>query len=92
MTLSDIFSDVGRKHTPDEVARVFIAGTSLTTPSEAEMLAGWQKPFLFARFFLVAAMTIMAAMILPLLGNYRGYDVVMVALAAIVPFTILLLT
>lgn len=92
MTLKDIFSDVGRKHTPDETARVFIAGTSLTTPSEAEMLAGWQKPFLFARFFLVALLTLTIAFVMPLLGYYAGYDILLVGLSAIVPFTILLLT
>ncbi len=92
MTLKDIFSDVGRKHTPDETARVFIAGTSLTTPSEAEMLAGWQKPFLFARFFLVAALTMVIALVMPLLGYYAGYDILLVGLSAVVPFTMLLLT
>ena len=92
MTLKDIFSDVGRKHTPDETARVFIAGTSLTTPSEAEMLAGWQKPFLFARFFLVSLLTLMIALVMPLLGYYAGYDILLVGLSAIVPLTILLLT
>ena len=92
MTLGDIFSDVARHHTPDEVARVFIAGTSLTTPSEAEMLAGWQKPFLFARFFLAAVVTLLVAMVLPLLDCYRGYDVVLVGLTMVVPITILLMT
>ena len=91
MTLGDIFSDVMRHHTPDEVARVFIAGTSLTTPSEGEMLAGWQKPFLFARFFLAAAATLLVAMVLPLLDCYRGYDVVLVGLAMVVPITVLLM-
>lgn len=92
MTLKDIFSDVRSPHTQDEVARVFIAGTSLTTPSEAEMLAGWQKPFLFARFFMAAALTLAAALLLPILGCYRGYDVVLVGLTAIVPLTVLLMT
>lgn len=52
MSLKDIFSETFKKHTPEEKARVLIAGTPLTTPTEAEMLAGWQKPFLFFRFFL----------------------------------------
>lgn len=52
MSLKDIFSETFKKHTPEEKARVLIAGTPLTTPAEAEMLAGWQKPFLFFRFFL----------------------------------------
>ena len=51
MTLGDIFSDVLRKHTQEEVDRVFIGGTEFATPSEEGMLAGWTKPFLFARFF-----------------------------------------
>lgn len=55
MSFQEIFSDVLKKHTPEENARVLIAGTPLTTPSEAEMLAGWQKPFMFSRFFLMAA-------------------------------------
>ena len=92
MSLRDIFSDVFRKHTPDETARVFIAGTSLTTPSESEMLAGWQKPFLFARFFLATALTMLVALLLPLMGCHRGYDVVLVGLPILVPFTVLLLT
>ena len=50
MSLKDIFSDVFKKHTKEEIDRVFIAGTEFTTPSEAEMLAGWMKPFLFSAF------------------------------------------
>ena len=92
MTLKDIFSDVSKRHSPDETARVFIAGTSLTTPEESEMLAGWQKPFLFARFFLITALTLAVAMVLPMLNCYRGYDVILVGLPVLVPFTVLLLT
>lgn len=56
MSLKDIFSEVLKKHTPEESARVLIAGTPLTTPSEADMLSGWQKPFLFFRFFLTTVL------------------------------------
>ena len=56
MTLGDIFSDVGKKHTPSDSARVFMAGTPLTTPAEKDMLAEWQKPFLFARFMIFGAL------------------------------------
>lgn len=52
----DIFSDVFKRHTEEDTARVFIAGTSLTTPNRAGMLAEWIKPFLFARFFAVGAL------------------------------------
>ena len=50
MSWGDIFSDVAKKHTSEQTAEVFIAGTELTTPSEEDMLSGWQKPFVFARF------------------------------------------
>ena len=52
MTLGDIFSEVMDRHTPEQTARVLSAGTAVTTPREEDMLATWQKPFLFARFFL----------------------------------------
>lgn len=92
MTLKDIFSDVKRKHTPQETARVFIAGTDLTTPTEAEMLSGWQKPFLFARFFL--AIVIFLAAMLPMLllfGDYRVCYLLMIGISVISSFTLLLL-
>ncbi len=93
MSYQDIFSQVFQKHTSEETARVFIAGTALTTPSEAEMLAGWQKPFLFARFF---AVTTIVAVLGYLMGvqfnHYGGMLVTFVALALLAPVTLLLLT
>ena len=41
---SDIFSDVFRRHTKEENARLFLAGTPLTTPDAASMLSKWLKP------------------------------------------------
>lgn len=57
---SDIFSDVFRHHTKEENARLFLAGTPLTTPDEASMLSKWLKPYLFARIFLVGIVLIIA--------------------------------
>lgn len=57
---SDIFSDVFRRHTKEENARLFLAGTPLTTPDEASMLSKWLKPYLFARIFLVGIVLIIA--------------------------------
>lgn len=93
MSYKDIFSQVFQKHTEEETARVFISGTTLTTPSEAEMLAGWQKPFLFARFFLVAAIVAVLGYFMYLqLSHPGGMLVTYVVLATIVPMTLLLLT
>lgn len=58
----DIFSDVFRRHTKEENARLFLAGTPLTTPDEASMLAKWLKPYLFARIFLAGIILIIVSM------------------------------
>lgn len=92
MSLRDIFSDVTKKHTPEETARVFIAGTSLTTPREEEMLAGWQKPFLFARFFATFAIGLIILWVLRIALGYGGASyLLMLGIASIVPMTTLLL-
>lgn len=90
MSLRDIFSDVLRRHTPQESARVLIAGTPLTTPGEAEMLSGWQKPFLFFRFFVLCLVVIVLALFMVYL-DYPGHDVVLVVATIVVPVTLLLL-
>jgi len=93
MSYQDIFSQVFQKHTSEETARVFIAGTSLTTPSEAEMLAGWQKPFLFARFFLADAIVVAVSYFLYYQWSSSvGLFVTLAAAAALVPVSLLLLT
>ena len=90
MSLRDVFSDVTRSHTPEESARVFIAGTALTTPDESEMLAGWQKPFLFARFALATFICMLISMVLaPFVKG--GFDPLLAGMALMVPMTVLLL-
>lgn len=92
MGLSDIFSDVAKKHSSRETAKVFISGTELTTPSEGQMLAGWQKPFLFARFFLGAlAFLLLTWVMAEFLDYYGAYYLLMVAIPFVVPTTLLLL-
>ena len=92
MSLGDIFSEVTRRHTPDETARVLTAGTSITTPAEAEILAGWQKPFLFARFFVgFAAFLLLSFLLGSLLGYMGGYYLLLVGIPFLVPVTLLLM-
>lgn len=92
MSFKDIFSDVTRKHTSEETARVFIAGTELTTPREEEMLAGWQKPFLFARAFLVCAVCVVISLVM-LIGLGQGYGAhyLILFLSSMVSISLLLL-
>lgn len=49
LTLKDVFSDVLKHHSKADGERIFLAGTSQSTPSEQEMLAQWKKPWLFLR-------------------------------------------
>lgn len=91
MSLLDIFSDVFKRHTPEESAQVLIAGTALTTPRESEMLSNWQKPFIFARFLLAVAIVIAGSYFMAIKG-WPGMDTVLVLLACVGPVTVLLLT
>lgn len=90
MSLKDIFSDVLKKHTPEESARVLIAGTPLTTPKEADMLSGWQKPYLFFRFFVLCAVVMVLAYFMASL-DFPGHDILLVVMTMVVPVTLLLL-
>lgn len=42
--LSDLVSEVFKKHTMEETEELFIAGTKKTTPKESEITATWPKP------------------------------------------------
>lgn len=90
LTLREIFSDVFRKHTSQEIAQVFIAGTPLTTPLEEDMLSGWQKPFLFARFFLYTLLFLLISFCFIYFTDLGGYFVIL-GLWVLVPVSLLLL-
>ncbi|MBM7644069.1 RsiW-degrading membrane proteinase PrsW (M82 family) [Scopulibacillus daqui] len=62
----NIFSRVFRKHSEVEAERLFIVGTSLTTPAIDEVEGTWPKPWLFARIFLIA--------LFAYLGLYMGVN------------------
>lgn len=90
MTLGDIFSDVTKKHSPSDSARVFMAGTPLTTPAEKDMLAEWQKPFLFARFLFFGALFLLLCYVFAQM-HVGGYFLLMLGLSCIVSLSLLLL-
>ena len=49
LSIGDLFSDAFKKHAPGAGARMFMAGTPLSTPSPDRMLQEWDKPWLFIR-------------------------------------------
>ncbi len=48
-SLKDMFSDVFKKRSQDELDDYFIAGTSKTTPLLEEVPTGWPRPWFFMR-------------------------------------------
>lgn len=92
MSLGAIFSEVTKRHTAEETAQVLTAGTVLTTPADSEILAGWQKPFLFARFFVGYLAFLLLAFVMGSILQYNGgYYLLMVGIPFLVPVTLLLL-
>lgn len=57
VNLKEVFSDVFKKHTKDDAETLFISGTKSTTPPEHQIQSTWPKPWLFARVFVVFALT-----------------------------------
>lgn len=92
MSLGEIFADMAKKHSPKQTAKVLTAGTAITTPKEENMLADWQKPFLFARFFLgFAGFLLLSFLLGSFLGYPQGYYTLLVGIPFLVPVTLLLL-
>jgi RsiW-degrading membrane proteinase PrsW (M82 family) len=54
--LGEVFSEVFKKHTQEEMEEQLITGTARHTPSLAELAVGWAKPWLFARLLAVSAL------------------------------------
>ena len=48
-SLKEMFSEVFRKRSEEEIDEYFIAGTSRTTPAIDEVPTGWPKPWFFSR-------------------------------------------
>lgn len=91
LTLLDVFSDVFKKHNKLDGERLFMAGTSTTTPDESRMLQEWRKPWVFFRVLLVC----LAFWLMFEIMNAMGYGVftlipLIFVQASIVPVTILL--
>src|SRR5437868_6883873 len=87
----NIFSRVFRKHSDIEAERLFIVGTSLTTPKLEEVIATWPKPWLFARVFLIALIAYLGLYLgVSLFKNINFIPGLIVVGAFAVPFTTLI--
>jgi RsiW-degrading membrane proteinase PrsW (M82 family) len=87
----NIFSRVLRKHSDVEAERLFIVGTSLTTPKIEEVVSTWPKPWLFARVFLIALIAYLGLYLgVSLFKNINFIPGLIVVGAFAVPFTTLI--
>lgn len=93
LRIRDIFSNVFRRHPKGAGARLFIAGTPLSTPSPDRMLAEWQKPWLFMRVFGVGALfCLLCLVMLFALNQVVGLTSLMIGGLFVIPFTFLIFT
>ena len=65
----EMFSEVFKKHTEDEVERYFAVGGPDTTPSISEVDTAWPKPWVFFRIFIIAFLVYFS-----LLSAWYTYD------------------
>lgn len=87
LTVRDLFSDVFRKHTPEENARLFQA----RTPDEASMLSQWMKPYMFARVLAVGLLLIAVTYFLITSAEYQLFmPFLYMAGAFLVPIVVLM--
>lgn len=88
----DIFSDAFVKHTKEDSARIFIAGTPLTTPSRADMLAEWTKPYAFIRFFVIDLLAIVILYLMHyIFGDVMSLNMLFILISSIVPLTMMVM-
>lgn len=91
LTLKDIFSNVFKKHSRIDAERIFVAGTSLSTPSPKNMLRDWKKPWLFIRVLLAGlfVLFLLQIMIRQGYGAYAAAPYIFFA-ASVTPVSVLL--
>ena len=71
-SLGDMFSEVFKRRSHEEVEDYLVVGTAHTTPALANVATGWPKPWLFLRvLFFVAVVYLLFLISLPYFGNPR---------------------
>ena len=74
MGLRDVFSNVFKRHSRADGENLFLAGTSKTTPSEADMLREWRKPWVFAWIVIIGlALTLVLYWMSSIMLTYAAF-------------------
>ncbi|AQY50973.1 hypothetical protein PWEIH_12915 [Listeria weihenstephanensis FSL R9-0317] len=90
--LGDVFADVFKKHSKSDSEKVFIAGTTFTTPKEEDIASSWARPFLFSRVFFALTITYFLLFACTyIFANSNTIPGLMVIGSFTVPFSVLVL-
>ncbi|MGN0266258.1 MAG: hypothetical protein ACI4D7_01125 [Lachnospiraceae bacterium] len=90
LKFADLFTDMLKKHSPEEAEELFICGTSNTTPKIQDIATEWPHPWLFLRVGAYLALTFaMLYIICTSFHNSNGLPGLMFVGSMIVPFMIL---
>jgi len=91
-SLSEMFSEVFKKHTPAELDEYFVTGTARTTPRIEDVQAGWPKPWFFFRVLLfVVGIYLLFDYIIQEFGNPNAIPGLLFMGSLAVPLTVLVL-
>lgn len=90
LTIQDLFSGTFKPHAKGAGARMFMAGTSISTPSPDRMLSEWEQPWLYARFLLAGLVfSLLSYFMYSSLGHPGGVFLLFTLGALVIPLGIL---
>lgn len=88
MGIKDVFSDVFKRHSKGDGESLFMAGTSKTTPHEADMLREWRKPWVFMWIIIIG---VVLSLVLYLMSSMvKSYGAFMVVGSFVMPLAALM--
>lgn len=90
VSIIDFFNGMFNKHPKGTAVKLFMSGTSETTPSVDRMLAEWQKPWLFFRLLVVGLIFTLLCVIMIYMQQPAGYITLWTMGSLIIPLTILI--
>ncbi len=91
-SLREMFSEVFKRRTPDEIEQYFLVGTSTTTPPIEDVETGWPKPWFFLRVLLfIAVVFLVFTVSVRQFGNARLIPGLLMMGSLAVPFAAVIL-
>jgi RsiW-degrading membrane proteinase PrsW (M82 family) len=82
----DCFSDTFKSHSMKDVEKLFMSGMAGTTPPPDQALLGWQKPWLYARAFILLFILAVISFFLEIYSNIQLFELIG---SSVIPLTML---